>query len=149
MSILVYHGISMIIRTNLFLLIFFYQIISSSSNIDHRVLTIVKSMNDYFCQNYVFSCFFRQYYHREQSDNCKSFFILYSCLYYDTDSIHMCNQSILIEAKKKLFNQTPTYCFTSSRYKTFFAQHLRSIAVPRMITLDCHIFVFILLLISL
>ncbi len=133
-----------LIRTNLFLTIYFCQ----SSNSDHRILTIVKSMDDYLCQNYVFTCFFRQRYHQEQSDNCKSPLILHSCLHYDTDSIHICRQSILIEAKKKLLNETPTYCFTSSRYKTFTAQHLRSIAVPRM-TLNCQIFVFILLLISL
>jgi hypothetical protein len=131
-----------------FVLIFICQIISFSSNVDHRIMTIVKSMNDYFCQNYVFTCFFRQHYHQEQADDCKSFFILHSCLYYDTDSIHMCHRSILTDAKKKLFDKTPEYCFTSSTYRMFSAQHIRSIAIPR-ITLDYHIFVFILLIISL
>jgi hypothetical protein len=141
--------------TNSFILIFFCQLISSSSKFDNRALTIVKSIDDYLCQNYIFTCFFRQRYHQlfdqqqeqQQFNNCKSFLILYSCLHYDIDSIRICSQSILSQVQKNLTNQTPTYCFTSSVYKILHAQHLRSIALPRT-TINCRIFVLFVLLIS-
>ncbi|CAF4645237.1 unnamed protein product, partial [Rotaria socialis] len=108
---------------------FFSQIISSSK-FDHQPLTIVKSIDDYFCQNYVLTCFFRQRYHQsivQQQDNvCKSFLILRSCLYNDNDSIRMCHQTTLNRVKSVLTNETPMYCLTSSLYKNLQIQNLRS-----------------------
>ncbi len=134
-------------------LMFFSQIIpSTSSEFDNRALTIVKSIDEYLCKNYVFTCFFRQRYHQsydnqQQTDNCRSLLILHSCLHYDTDTTRMCYQSTLIRAKLNLDNETPRHCFTSSVYKTFYAQHLRSIASSRTIV-KCQIFVLFFLLIS-
>jgi hypothetical protein len=136
------------ISTRIFFLIFFCQLISSTSKFDNRVLKIIKSIDNYFCQNYVFSCFFRQRYYQslnqQEFANCKSFLILHSCLYYDTNTIRMCHQSILNQTKKYLSNETPTYCFTSSVYKTFYSQHLYSIAGPRT-TINYELFVFLFL----
>jgi hypothetical protein len=133
-----------------FFLIFFSPFISSSSNIDNRAMTIVKSIDDYLCQNYVFTCFFREKYHQlfdhPPSDHCKSLLILHSCLHYDTDLIRMCRTSLLNQTKKNLTHITPVYCFTSSAYKIFSTQHLRSIALPRT-TINGRILVFFLLLV--
>jgi len=139
-----------LIIINFLFLIFFCQLISSSTKFDNRALAIVKSIDDYFCQNYIFTCFFRQRYHQlfdqQQSNNCKSLLILHSCLHYDTDSIRICRQSILSQIQINLINETPTYCFTSSVYKTLSTQHLYSIALPRT-TINCRIFVFFLIII--
>jgi hypothetical protein len=136
-------------------LIFCSQIISSSPSekIDDKAFTIVKSIDNYLCENYIFTCFFRQRYHKsfdsqQQSDNCKSLLILHSCLHHDTDTKRMCYQSTstLSEAKIKLDNDAK-HCFTSSVYKAFYAQHLYSIAPSRTI-FKCQIFVIFSLLIS-
>jgi hypothetical protein len=141
----------MLIINNLFFLMFFCQLISSSTKFDNRALNIVKSIDDYLCQNHIFTCFFRQSYHQlfdqQQSNNCKSLLILHLCIHYDTDIIRMCRQSILSQVQKILIAETPTYCFTLSVYKTLSAQHLRSIALPRM-TINCRIFMFFLILLS-
>jgi hypothetical protein len=140
-----------LVIVNSFLLIFFCQSVSSSSKSDNRTMIIVKSIDDYLCQNHIFTCFFRRRYHpsfnQQESDNCKSLLILRSCLHYDTESIRLCPQITLNQAKHNLTDETPTYCFTSSVYKTFYTQHLHSIALPRT-TINCQIFMFFLLLIS-
>jgi hypothetical protein len=141
-----------LIRLYSICLIFFSQIISSSSKPNDRALDIAKSIDGYLCQNHVLTCFFRQRFHslldnQQQSDNCKSLLILHSCLHYDTDTIRECYQSTLNRAKVNLGNATPKHCFTSSVYKTFYAQHLRSIAPSRTIV-KCQIFVLFFLLIS-
>lgn len=133
-------------------LIFFSQMLfSSSSSLStkslDRVYSITKSIDDYMCQNYVFTCFFRNRYHQQQSDDCKSLLILHSCFHHDVDTIRMCHDSALNRLRKLLDEQTPKQCFTSSVYKTFYAQHLRSIAPSRTIV-KCQIFVLFLLLIS-
>jgi hypothetical protein len=135
-------------------LMFFSQVISSSSSSksDERALTIVKSIDDYLCENYVFTCFFRQRYHKlfdnqQQTDKCKSLLILHSCLHYDTDTTRMCSQSTLKQPKSNLNRETPPDCFTSSLYKTIYAQHLRSIA-PSRTAAKYQIFAFFLLFIS-
>ena len=139
-----------LISTRIFFLIFFCQLISSTSKFDNRVLNIIKSIDNYICQNYVFTCFFRQRYYQssnqQQFANCKSFLILHSCLYDDTNTIRMCHQSILNQTKKYLSNGTPTYCSTPSLYKTFFSQHLYSIAVPRT-TINYELFVLFFLVV--
>ncbi|UJR26637.1 hypothetical protein I4U23_007955 [Adineta vaga] len=116
-------------------LLLFYQISPSSSSFDYddRAVTIVQSIDDYICKNYVFTCLYRQRYHQsfdnqQQSDKCKSLLILHSCLHYDTEIHRVCYQSILHRAKLYLENDTPKHCFTSSVYKNFQAQHLRSTA---------------------
>ena len=96
---------------------------------DERITTIVKSIDDYLCENYLFTCFFRQRYHQEQVDYCQSLFILHSCLHFDTDLIDYCRLSKLTEAKLNLFNQTPMHCLTSSMYRTSSIQHLHSITI--------------------
>ncbi|CAF1403505.1 unnamed protein product [Rotaria sordida] len=128
---------------------FFCQLISSSSSsskFNNQALTIVKSIDDYLCQNYIFTCFFRQRYYQsyvqQQINNCKSFLILYSCLHYDTESIRMCHQPILNQVKLNLADQTPIYCLTSSIYKTLYIQHLSSKALPKM-TISWQIFILI------
>ena len=140
----------LLITTNLFFLMFFCQLISSSSNFNHRALTIVKSIDNYLCQNYVFTCFFRQRYHQsfsqQHTDNCKSLLILRSCLHYDIDSMHVCDQSTISQTKTYLADELPTYCFTSSTHGTLSAQHLRSIAQPRMIINRQKMIVFLLLI---
>lgn len=134
-------------------LIFFSQMIFSSSSLslsskaNDQVFTITKSIDDYMCQNYVLTCFFRNRYHQQQSDDCKSLLILHSCFHNDVDTIRMCNGPLLNHLRKILDDQTPKQCFTSSVYKTFYAQHLRSIAPSRPI-IKCQIFVLFLLLIS-
>ncbi|CAF2620732.1 unnamed protein product [Rotaria sp. Silwood2] len=126
-----------LIRLYSICLIFFSQIIiSSCSKFDDKALTIAKTIDDYLCQNFVHTCFFRQRYHtshdnQQQFDNCKSLLILHSCLYYDTDTIRMCHQSQLNLVKINLGNEAPRHCFTSSVYKNFYAQHLRSISPAR------------------
>jgi hypothetical protein len=126
--------------------------LSSSSQPDDRAFTIVKTIDDYLCQNHVFTCFFRQRYHKafdyqQQPDNCKTLLILHSCLHHDTDTKRNCDQETLRQAKLKLDKETPKLCFTSSVYKTFYAQHLYSIAPSRSIV-KCQIFVIFFLLIS-
>lgn len=131
-------------------LIFFSQMIFSSSlstKANDQVLTITESIDDYMCRNYVLTCFFGNRYHQQQSDDCKSILILHSCFHYDADTIRMCNRPLLNRLRKILDNQTPKQCFTSSVYKTFYAQHLRSIAPSRTIV-KCQLFVLFLLLIS-
>ena len=131
-------------------LIFFSQMIFSSSlstKANDQVLTITKSIDDYMCQNYVLTCFFGNHYHQQQSDDCNSLLILHSCFHYDVDTIRMCNRPLLNRLRKTLDSQTPKQCFTSSVYKTFYAQHLRSIAPSRTIV-KYQIFVLFLLLIS-
>jgi hypothetical protein len=140
-----------LIRTNSVFLIFFCQLISSSSKFDNRALIIIKSIDNYLCQNYVFTCFFRQRYYpsldQQQFDKCQFLLILHLCLHYDTNSIRVCNQSILNRTKTYLTNETSTYCFTSSVYKTLYAQHLYSSAVPRT-TINSDIFMLFILFIS-
>ncbi len=129
---------------------FFSQIISASSlssNPNERAVIIAQSINDYNCQNHVFTCYFRNRHHPQQSDNCKSLLILHSCFHYDTDTKRMCNQTVLNHVRQNLDKETPGHCFTSSVYKTFYAQHLRSIAPSRTIV-KCQIFVLFFLLIS-
>jgi hypothetical protein len=140
-------------------LIFLSQIISSSSSSpisNDRALIIAISIKEYICQNHVLTCFFRKRHHQfdneQELDNCKSFLILHSCLHYDTDTIRVCDQSArdqsdLNHAKLKLDKEIPRNCFTSSVYKTFYAQHLRSIAPSRTIV-KCQIFVLFFLFIS-
>ncbi len=121
-------------------LIFFSQTISASSKSNDQAFIIAKSLDDYFCQNCVFSCYFRNRHHQQQLDNCTSLLILHSCLHYDTDTKLRCNQTALNHVRKILDDKTPRHCFTSSVYKTFYAQHLRSIAPERTIV-KCQIFV--------
>jgi hypothetical protein len=135
-------------------LMFLSQIISSSSSSpisNDRALIIAISIKEYICQNHVLTCFFRKRHHQfdneQELDNCKSFLILHSCLHYDTDTTRMCYPSTLSRAKLNLDNETPRHCFTSSVYKTFYAQHLRSITPSRTIV-KCQIFVLFSLLIS-
>ena len=143
---------SNILRLYSICLIFFSQILlSSSSNFNDRGLIIAKSINDYACQTHVLTCYFRKCHHqlfdsKQQSDVCKSYLILHSCLHYDTDTIRVCEQSLLHRTKIKLDNQIPKHCFTSSVYKTFCAQHLRSIA-PLTTIVNYQIFVLFFLLI--
>ncbi|CAF0774802.1 unnamed protein product [Adineta steineri] len=129
---------------------FFCQLISSTSKFNNRALVIVKSIDDYLCQNYILTCYFRQRYHKlfdeEKSNDCKSLLIIHSCLYYDRDSIRMCSQFTLNQVKTNLTNETPLSCFTSSIYKVFYTQRLHSIALSR-ITTCCPILVFFLLFI--
>jgi hypothetical protein len=141
-----------IIRFCSFFLMFSSQFIllSSSSKSNDRALKIVQSIDDYLCQNHVFTCLFRQRYHQSldnHQQHCKYLFILRSCLHYDTDTIRMCDQSTLSQTKQNLAKETPTYCFISSLYKALRAQHLRSIALPRT-TVKCRILVLFLLFIS-
>ena len=120
------------------------------SSTNDRIRTIVRSSgdDDYFCENYLWTCFFRQRYHQERVDYCKSLLILHSCLHYDTDVMHCCRLSTLIQVRVSLFNETRTYCFTSSIYRTFASQHLHSISSPRLI-LNYPLFLAVLLLIVL
>ncbi|CAM4862510.1 unnamed protein product [Rotaria socialis] len=138
-----------LITAILFVLMFFSQIISSSK-FDHQPLTIVKSIDDYFCQNYVLTCFFRQRYHQsivQQQDNvCKSFLILRSCLYNDNDSIRMCHQTTLNRVKSVLTNETPMYCLTSSLYKNLQIQNLRSRATLPKTAVHWQIFVLLFII---
>ncbi|CAF1046950.1 unnamed protein product [Rotaria sordida] len=143
-----------LIRLYSIYLMFFSQIIlSSCSKFDDKALTIAKSIDDYTCQNFVFTCFFRQRHHtsynnqQQQHDNCKFLLILHSCLYYDTDTIRRCHQSKLNPAKINLRDEAPKHCFTSSVYKNFYVQHLRSIS-PARTTVKCQIFILLFLLIS-
>ena len=137
------------IRVYSICLIFFSQLIFSSSlstkSNNDRVFTITKSIDDYMCQNYVFTCFFRNRYHQQQSDDCKSLLILHSCFHYDVDTIRMCHEGALNRLRKLLDEQTPKQCFTSTVYQNFYAQHLRSIAPSRTIV-KCQIFVVLFLL---
>lgn len=110
---------------------------------DERIITIVKSIDDYLCENSLFTCFFRQRYHHERVDYCQSLLILHSCLQFETDLIDYCRLSKLTEARLNLFNQTFIYCRTSSIYRTSSIQHLHSITM----TLNHPLFVCILLLI--
>ena len=134
-------------------LIYFCPPVSSSPKINNQALTIVKSIDDYLCQNFLFTCFFRQQYHlpllqqQQQLSNCKYFLILHSCLNYDDDSINMCRQDILNEAKLNLVDRTPIYCFTPLAYKNFYAQHLSSMAQLSIIV-NWQIFVLFFLFIS-
>lgn len=124
---------------------------SLSSKYDDRAVTIVRSIDEYLCQNYVFTCFYRHRYHQsfdnqQDSDNCKSLLILHSCLNYDSDVLRICYQSILHRTKVYLENDTPKHCFTSSVYKNFHAQHLRSTASSRTFP-KCPIVVLFLLVV--
>ncbi|CAF0984935.1 unnamed protein product [Adineta steineri] len=142
-----------LIRLYSICLIFFSQIIPlSSSKFDDQVLDIVHSMDGDMCRNYVFTCLFRQRYHKsfdnqQQTGNCKYLLILHSCLQYDTDITGICYKLSLNRAKSRLDNDSLKHCFTSSVYKNFHAQHLRSIAPTRTI-MKCQIFVLFFLLIS-
>jgi hypothetical protein len=134
---------------------FFSQIISSSSSSpksNDQAVIIAKSLKEYHCQNHALTCFFRSRHHQyidkqQQTDNCKPLLILHSCLHYDTDTMRFCEQSALNRAKMKLDKEMPGHCFTSSVYKTFYAEHLRSIAPSRTIV-KCQIFVLFFLFIS-
>ena len=103
---------------------------TSSAKFDDRALTLVKSIDEYLCKNYVFTCFFRQRHHHVEhppsADNCKSLLILHSCLHYDADTIRMCSAATVTRAKHSLEQDTPKHCFTSSLYKSLASQHLRS-----------------------
>ena len=125
---------------SLFLL--FYS--SSSSN--NRALILVRSIDDYLCQNYVFTCFFRQRYHssseKHQADPCRSLLILRSCLHHDIDTIRMCHSSALTQAKNDLRSEASTSCLTSSSMgKALAIQHLHSLAPARPTIYGCWIFV--------
>ena len=132
----------------------FFQIkpsCSLSSKYDDRAVTIVRSIDDYLCQNYVFTCFYRHRYHQSfdnqhDSNNCKSLLILHSCLNYDSDVLRICYQSILHRTRVYLENDTPKHCFTSSVYKNFHAQHLRSTASSRTFP-KCSLVMLVLLVI--
>jgi hypothetical protein len=136
-------------------LIFFSQIISASSlssKSNDRALTIAQSFDEYLCRTHILTYFFRKRHHplfdnQQQFDNCKPYLILHSCFNYDLDTIRYCNQTELNRAKLILDKEIPKYCFTSSVYKTFYAQHLYSIAPSRTIV-KCQIFVLFFLLIS-
>jgi len=135
-------------------LMFIPQIISSSSlpESNDQALMIVQSINDYICRTHALTCIFRKRFYplfdnQQQFDDCKTLLILKSCLNYDTDTIDVCDQSALDISRRNLDNTTPRHCFTSSVYKTFYAQHLRSIAPSRTIV-KCQIFVLFFLLIS-
>jgi hypothetical protein len=128
---------------------------ASLSSSNDRALTIVQSIDEYLCNNYVFTCFFRQRHHQSLNqnqqtksvDHCKSLLILHSCLHHDTDTLRICSTFTVNRAKINLSLETPPHCFTSSVYKMFYAQHLRSIA-PSSITFKCQIFVLFFVLIS-
>ena len=107
---------------------------TSSAKFDDRALTLVKSIDEYLCKNYVFTCFFRQRHHHVEhppssDNNCKSLLILHSCLHYDADTIRMCSAATVTRAKHSLEQDTPKQCFTSSLYKSLASQHLRSIGI--------------------
>jgi hypothetical protein len=132
------------------------QFVSSSlTPSDDRALTIVQSIDEYLCKNYLLTCFFRQRYHDSFDDEqqaasldlCKSLFILHSCLHYDTDTMRICSSATVNRAKLNLNLETPKHCFTSSVYKTFYAQHLRSL-VPSSTALKRPIVVLFSVLIS-
>ena len=128
-------------------LICFPSTISTSTKTNDEAFTIAQSIDDYFCQNHVFSFYFRNRHHQQQSDNCISFLILHSCFYHDNDTKRLCSRTILNRVRQMLDDRMPKHCFTSSVYKTFYAQHLRSIAPARTIV-KCQIFVLFFLLIS-
>ncbi|CAF3397320.1 unnamed protein product [Rotaria socialis] len=141
-------------------LIFFSQPILSSSKSYDRALAIAKSIDEYSCKNYVLTCFFRQRHHpsfdnEQESDNCKYILILHLCLHHDPDTIRICEQSksksksksTLDRANSELNDEDLRHCFTSSVYKNFYAQHLRSIS-PARTTVKCQIFTLLFLLIS-
>lgn len=123
------------------------------STYEDRALAIVQSIDDYLCQNYVSSCTFRQRYHqsaesRQHGDNCKPLLILHSCLHHDPEIPRICHPSIIHRARVYLENDTPKRCFTSSVYKSFRAQHLRSTAPTRLANVKCHVVVLFCLAIS-
>lgn len=136
--------------------LFYFQILVSSSSLsskykDHAV-NLTESIDEYLCQNYVMTCYFRRRHHASfdnqlPSDNCKPLLILHSCLHHDTDTIRICRQSSLNLVKINLGKETPKHCFTSSMYKKFYAQHLRSIS-PARTTVKCQISMLLFLLIS-
>lgn len=134
-------------------LIFSCQLIPLSSSKPYNLVrNLTQSIENYFCRNYIQTCFFRERHHSSstdqiQIDKCKSLLILHSCLYHDIDTRRMCDQMILKQTRLSLDNQIPEDCFTSSVYKTFYAKHLRSIAPSRTIVIRS-IFVLFSLLIS-
>ena len=126
-------------RWNLFQLYsfsLFIPVLSSLAPSDDQALTIVQSIDEYICQNYALTCFFRQRHHqsnendarRKSLDFCKSLLILHSCLHYDADTRQVCSKGSLNRAKIHLTRETPEHCQTSSVYKTYYAQHLHSFA---------------------
>ncbi|CAF0869451.1 unnamed protein product [Adineta ricciae] len=125
----------------------FFQLIRSTSQVDDRALTIAASIDDYFCQNYVLMCFFRRQHHRsyndQQFDQCETYLILNSCLSSSPKLSQNCSPSLLKKVKKNLTSETPTYCFTSAIYKTFYKQHLRSIASSSGTMINWQIFLYV------
>ena len=134
------------------ILILYIQIVSSlTSSVDDRAIAIVKSIDEYLCHNYLLTCFFRQRHHPKHVksvDQCKSLLILHSCLHHDIETRQICSPSAVDRAKFSLRMETPSQCFTSSVYKNFYAQHLRSIA-PSSAVLKCPTDVLLSVLISL
>ena len=132
-------GHSHLLRSSAICFVLLVQFVSSSLiPSDDRALTIVESIDEYLCKNYLLTCFFRQRYHQSfgaddvaqqptSLDLCKSLLILHSCLHYDTDTMRICSATTVNRAKLNLSLETPKHCFTSSLYKTFYAQHLRSL----------------------
>ena len=150
-------GHSNLIRSSTICFMILAQFVPYSlSSSDDRALTIVRSIDEYLCKNYLLTCFFRQRYHESFDDDnqkptsldlCKSLLILHSCLHHDTDTMRICSSTTVNRAKLNLNLETPKHCFTSSVYKTFFAQHLRSLALSST-ALEWPIVVLFLLLIS-
>ena len=114
-------------------LLFYASSVRPSSN--DRALILVRSIDDYLCQNYVFTCFFRQRHHpspeKHQADPCRSLLILRSCLHHDIDTIRMCHSPALTQAKNDLRSEASTSCLTSSMRKALPIQHLHSLAPAR------------------
>lgn len=147
-------GHSNLIRSSTICFMILAQFVPSAlTSSDDRALTIVRSIDEYLCKNYLLTCFFRQRYHESFDDDdgdqkptsldlCKSLLILHSCLHHDTDTMRICSSTTVNRAKLNLNLETPKHCFTSSVYKTFFAQHLRSL-VPSSTALKWPIVVLI------
>jgi len=120
-------------------LIFSCQLIPLASSSSYNLVrNLTESIENYLCQTYIQTCFFRERYHpspsnQAQIDKCKSLLILHSCLYHDFDTKRICDQKVLKQTRLSLDKQIPEDCFTSSVYKTFYAKHLRSIAPSRTI----------------
>lgn len=149
-SYLTYNSIRL---SSIYLLFFSQIIVSSSSKPSETALDIVKSIDDYLCQNTVFTCIFRQRFHEssdgneQEYENCKYLLILHSCLHHDIDTTTKCPSSTLNHAQRHVTRKAPKHCFTSSVYENFYAQHLRSISSART-TIKCQIFILLFLVIS-
>lgn len=95
------------------LVIYFSQKMFSFSFVDDGALRIIKSIDEYLCQNYLLTCFFRQRFYSQsnkKNDSCQSFFILCSCLNDDVNSIRICHPLTLKQVRNNFVDQIPTSC---------------------------------------